>query len=258
MTAMQGLGDCFIRQAVGTTNPLFFPYPVYSFKFTPEETYQDLSAYRGGSRGVEETYSSEFKDKLTLVTQISNWNLFGLSRDQVKKTFTSFKMPEIKRIVVPATGIINDAGVTATNLTTFSAAVEGRGAWGNAGNLAVVTAAPVGRQVQAAAGTITVPTALAGATITYSFDKTYTSGEGFGGPGTGAAGLGEMEFHGKIVDTTSGINGYHIWFPKLKRTSPKSEISFDGTAMTISIEYSAYRPGGWDDCYQAIDLTTAI
>lgn len=257
MTAYKGLGNTFLRSvelAGGPSAQNLFPFPTYEFEYTQESDDVKLSAYRAGKRVTEETFESSVTSTLKLKTQISNWHLFGLSQGQFEKTFTGFTLPTAKRAVVPAGGVINDPDIVAGNLASVVVAVEAWGAgWGQARALTRVSAAPTAGQVQAAAGSLTFNAAQAGAPIMYTVDKTYATGNGYGGPGS-ITKIGALEFHGEIVDTSGqGQDGGKIIFPKIQRTGNKPAITFAGDALELETEYECLTPAGWEEPHWVLD-----
>lgn len=255
MTALKGLGDCVARTTDLVGGPQaqgLFPYPNYEFEFAQEADVQELLAYRAGKRQIEESYESSLKTTLKLKTQISNWQMLGLSLGQFERTFTGFVLPTIKRTTVPANGIVADADIVAGNLNSVTVAIESYGAWGQAGRITRSAAAPTAGQVQVTAGTLTFNAAQAGAPIMYVCDKTYTAAKAYGGAGTLST-INTLEFFGQLYDTSAQeAAGGTIWIPKIQR-SARPTLTFNGGIVEIETSWNCLSVPGWAEPYMIVD-----
>jgi hypothetical protein len=256
MTLFKGLGDACVRTtdlAGGPSAQRLFPYPAYDFEFSQKASFEDAEAYRGGIRVVEETIENKVESILKLKTQIANWHLLGLSMGLLERTLTNFTLPKVKRAIVPADGVINDAAITTENLAGVLVSIERQGAWGQAGSLhrSNATTPPV-RGVKVAAGTITCNVAQAGAPIMYVLDTPIASANVYGGAGN-LPKLGELEFYGDVFDNSADdANGGKIWIPRLQRHS-RPTLSFNGKLIELETEYRCLLPSGWTEPFFLVD-----
>jgi hypothetical protein len=255
MTICKGLGDCGVATtdlAGGPSAQVLFPYPAYEFDFAQDSTTEDAEAYRAGVRVTEESVETKVTSTLKLKTQISNWQLLGLGMGQLKRTLTNFTMPKVKRATVPAGGVINDAALVAGNVGSVIVAIERYGAWGQAGPLVRSVTAPPVLGVQVAAGALTFNAAQIGAPIMYLYDQPIAAANAYGGAGT-LARYGELQFVGEVYDNSSvGIDGGRIWFPRMTRRTRPS-LTFSGGIPELEIEMTLLTPTGWEEPFLMID-----
>lgn len=261
MASFKGFGDAgvsTIEQVGGLSAQLFNRFPLLSFELNEEVSdATELRAFSGGELKTEEVIKGTSTVTITLETEIVNWSMLGLALGELEKTLTNFTLPVMKRAVVPevAPFEINDAEIVAGNLTSVLACIDSLGTWGQTGPLARATVAPTARQVQVAAGKLTFNAAQAGATISYTLNKTYASAKAYGGPGAATA-MGRMQFFGQLYDTSAqGQKGGLIWIPRMESIgSPTFSIS-DGNP-TLSTEFQCLAVSGYTKPYVILDGQT--
>jgi hypothetical protein len=250
MTLKRGLADVGLvttnQPGTNTTqflNQTLFAYPCLDMEYTRKGTAEDAMAYRAGRHVIEETIESKTEYSIKLKTQITNWAMTGLARGQIQRTLSDITVPVVRRAKIPATGIVADTLITA-NLPVL-ATIESYGSWGQAGPIPVAS-------VVAASGTLTFPTTLAGATITYMFDRTMATARAYGGAGTLKT-MDEFQLIAYVKDNTGvGEDGF-IWIPQMKRKTLDVTLQFTGKLVEYEIEFTPTIPAGWEEPDMEVD-----
>jgi hypothetical protein len=218
-------------------NQKLFPYPCMEFAYERKSKTEDAKAYRAGRHVIEETIESETEYSLKLKTQITNWAQTGLARGQIQRTLSSITVPVIKRAKINAAGEVLDSLITA-NLPVL-ASIESYGAWGQAGAIPVA-------DITVTAGKLAFPSTLAGATITYMFDRTMATARAYGGAGTLST-MDEFQMIGYIKDNSGvGEDGF-IWLPQMRRKTLDVDLKFTGKLIEFELEFTPVIPAGWEE-----------
>jgi len=224
-----------------------------TFSYAETGTDEFVRKQVAGKQADQQSLGATLERRLTIASQFLNFDQYGLMFNSEEKTFANFVVPQYLELVIPAGGGDVDLTViTADNAATVVACYNGD-VGGKRGPLTRVTVAPtVAGTFQAVAGTLTFAAADGGKTIGIIYDRTYTGGKGYGGPGAKVQ-LGLMEFTGKVDSTASSGKGMLLYIPQCERLSEATiEINGEGVPE-ISQVFNCTIPTGWPDAYQMID-----
>ena len=225
-------------------NQKLIPVPILDFEYERKAKIEYAKAYVAGKHTNIESLESEVEYTLKLKTQISNWQMTGLSQGQFQKTFTTFSVPKIHKAKVGGTGVAIVPGVIAA--TPVIASLDAFGSWGQAGAVPQV-------DVTVGAGQVTFPTSYAGATVTFFFDRSIASAKGYGGPGSTSK-IGEMQFIGELFDNTSTNAGdSFIWMPQVQLKNESAKLQFTGKTVEYEFDLLPTIPAGWEEPVLMID-----
>jgi hypothetical protein len=256
-TLFTGFTDLNGLRTKGTT-PRVISTNLLNFSYGESGTDNFVKKQVAGKQADQQSLGATLERRLTIVSQFVNFEQYGLMFNAEEKTFTNFTVPQYAEFVVPAAGgAVTLSEITAGNAATVVSCYNGD-VGGKRGPLTRVTVAPTtAGTVQVSAGTLTFSAADGGKTIGIIYDRTYTSGKGYGGPGAKAK-LGQMEFTGKTVSTATSSKGMIVWIPECERLSEATiEINGDGVPE-ISNVFNCTIPTGWPDAYALYDEASLL
>lgn len=259
---LQGIGDTFAETLNLTDNRMIELF-LFEFNFASEAENQEALAYIGGVQQTKASAESSVTNTLTLSTQFVDWAQLGFALDQFPTTETNVKIPTLKTGTVPSAAAyeIADAAITAANDAFIKAYINAFGTWGQPGHLTRTadgdTAPSAARQVQVdiTNNNLVFNSTEAGAPISYIVPTDYTSIEAYGGASNPTR-YGKISFRGKLFSTESTEN-LGIYFPSLSRNSRPS-IELTGDTPTLTIEFAAETPSGWEVPYQIFNFDTGV
>ena len=246
----QGFGTVGLRtlgeaglNAIPALNQKVYGLPLMSFEYVRTATTEDVKAFRGGKLSIESSFENEVERTLTLKTEIPTWNLSGLARNQMERTLSGITVPVVKRVKVPASGIITDPLITA-NLPVVMA-VETVGVWGQAGPIPNAA-------ITRAAGTLTLTAPYIGAIVTYFYDREIATARAYGGPGA-IQYLGQFEFIGELYKAGTSYDQSFIYLPLIERKNSNVNLIFSGSKVEYEMEFNAIVPPGWEEADLEVD-----
>lgn len=247
----QGFSSANCLRTKGVT-PRVIPTNLLTFGYAESGSDTFIKKQVQGKQADQQSIGAVLERRLTIVTEFTNFEMYGVMLNAEEKTFANMTQPEYSEYVVPAGGgNIPIAAITATNIASVSVCYNGN-IVGKRGPFSKVTVAPTATGTcQVAAGGITFSAADAGLTVGVVLDRTYVSAKGYGGAGTSNA-LGEMEFFGQIYMAGTRKPGGWIWFPQIERLSEVTvELNGDGAAQ-ISQVFNCTIPEalGWDRAFR--------
>jgi hypothetical protein len=254
---IRGLSSANCLKTKGTT-PRVIPTNALTFSYAESGTDTFIKKQVQGKQQDQQSLGAVLERRLTIVTEFTNFEMYGVMLNAEEKQFANITQPEYSEYVVPAGGgNIPIAAITATNIASVSVCYNGN-IVGKRGAFSKVTVAPTtAGTCQVAAGGITFSAADAGLTVGVIVDIAYATAKGYGGAGT-AATLGEMEFIGQTFMAGTNKPGGWIYFPQIERLSEVTvELTGDGAAQ-ISQVFNCTIPEalGWDRAFRMItDIT---
>lgn len=264
---LQGLGDTYAKTlnlAGGATAQKLIELFLFEFTFTSESEQLEALGYVRGVRRSKSSAEATVTDTLTLSTQYADWAQLGFALDEFPKSATNVIIPTLKTATVPAAPgpyEIADAAITTANDSFIFVYVNAFGSWGQPGSLvrtANSSTAPTTTkqvQVETTSNDLIFAAGLAGAPVSYTVPVEYSTIEAYGGTGATSS-FGKIEFRGKLYSPESTDN-WAIYFPSLSRNS-RPNIELTGDVPTLSIDFAAETPSGWDKPYVIYNLDTGV
>ena len=258
---LRGIGDTQVTTLdLGTSaaDQVMQELCLFEFSFASEVATLTAECYQKGIRKTKATAEGTVTDTLTLRLQYNDWASLGFTLDAFPKTEASVNIPILKFGTVPTSAPyeITDADITTAGDDNVKSYVSEVGTWGQPGSLTKAASAGTAgpREADVQVGKIVYNAAQAGAPITYTVLKEYTSIQAYGGPGDQTK-YGDLAFRGQVYSTEQ-TDPWPIYFPQIQRNGRPS-LAFAGDVPILEIPFLAITPSGWDVPYQILNPDTA-
>ena len=234
---------------------LSFPQCVAGVEFSIENNAVMAQCYRSGQL-VKVAHRINSEDAMvTLTYQNISWPEMQLLYGEVARSGGAV-IPTAKTVVVTGTSItepdISTANNNAASLRLFNETEE------VFMTLAVSTPGPNEYSVAPATGVITLNAAQTGDTISYKYDKIYTSIESIGA-GTTSQQFDALNDLNLIAILSSSLypQGIVLSAPKLSRIASPT-LSIAGDRAEVSIQYALLTPPGFRRSFQLYKLDGSV
>jgi len=242
---LSGAGSLFVKTTNLTAGNsirgqnLLFPLCIASFSLDFDTQLAESKCLIDGKRQITAAAITEEIASMKISFEFADFKTLGFAYDEISQTSTTVQIPVIKTATVPTASPyeIVDAEIVTGNLASVLVYKNSPTTSYMVSNATPTTA----EHFLASAGKITFAAASAGASVSYTILKTFSTIETIGVE-SAADSFGNLEFNGIIYAGGSGER-YGIQVPKLSRVSTPS-IQITGDLATLEVDFRASVPAG--------------
>lgn len=230
-----------------------FPQCLATFELSTDTTFAEAMCQKDGIMQTVAGAISGETFTLSLTYQFNDWINLQLLFGELASTESGVDLPVAKAAEVPTGLVITDTDIDAGSAASVIVTNVTDGVL-----MEVVGVAPAAInevQVDGTTGELTFFTGMAGKTVEYVVDVTYTSIEAIG-VASDVDLLTNLSFTGLIASTPDGTDGYQIIVDKLERQTTPT-ITLAGDVAEITIEYRCLALPGKRKPFRLYRLSTA-
>lgn len=232
---------------------VYFKGCVASFSLTPDETIQDALCLEDGITQLKRSAVTQAVWTLSVTYQFINWQTLQIVYNELAQTVSNIVLPKVKTAVVDINGEVADSAIVAGNIDSVKASVVENGQPA----FLIKSASPPANagEFQATAGLLIFDASLAGATVSYVYDATYSSIEAIG-VADDYDKFGKLQFSG-ILGGTEFDEGIQLVCPELNRTTTP-ELNISEGLVELQVEYKLGLPAGERLPFKMYNLDTGV